>query len=53
VLLLLGTKLEGVDQFQGIAQGVTALKLVADFAEDFPNLVLDTVGAFGPALKGA
>jgi len=53
VLLLLGAKLEGVDEFEGIAQGVTALELVADFAEDFTDLVLDTVWAFGPALKGA
>ena len=52
VLLLLGTKLERVDQFDSIMQGVATLELVADFAEDFPNLVLDGIGAFGPAFEG-
>jgi len=51
VLFCLRTESQFVDVVDDLAQVVTALDLVLDLAEDFANLVFDSVRRAGPLLE--
>jgi hypothetical protein len=47
VLLILRAEAQAIHQFERVAQRIAATELIFDLAEDFADLVLDRVGAFG------
>ena len=53
MLFRLAAEAQLVDQLQRVAQRITALKLVFDFAENLADLVFDRVRAFRAGLEAA
>ncbi len=53
MLLFLGAELKLIHQFEGVAQGVAALELAFDLAENLTDLVLDGVRGGGPLLESS
>jgi len=47
MLFFLGAKAEFINLFQGVSQGIAALYLIFNLAEDFTDLLFDGVRALG------